>query len=240
MEKKCSKCLVLKPYSSFGKNKTTKDGFSYECKSCGYIRYKKYKEKILNGDNFVNEKKCKCCNQIKNRNEFTINTGKDGLFPYCKECNRKLSKEKYHSGVNRDSIRNSTNKYQRRLYMESERNRVMRNLTRNFNLFIIKPRVRKKWSKYEILIGYEISELLLKIGNRPSSDYQIDHKIPISWFSNDCPFNIIWDMRNLWWVSREYNSKKRNYWCDIVDQEYLEIVKPFLIKELIYYNEYLN
>lgn len=39
--KRCSKCKIEKPFSQFNKNKSKKDGFSTECKSC----IKSYNEK---------------------------------------------------------------------------------------------------------------------------------------------------------------------------------------------------
>lgn len=44
MEKLCKKCNSIKSENEFGKNKTTKDGYQYNCKSCCELIHKKYRE----------------------------------------------------------------------------------------------------------------------------------------------------------------------------------------------------
>jgi hypothetical protein len=198
------------------------------------LKYQKLKKRKLDGENFVVEKKCKLCEQVKSREEFTVSVSSDGLFPYCKECYRKAQNEKYYTEDGRKSHRNSVNKYDRKKYRFNDRYKTSRNLSRNFNIILKEGRVKEKWSKYEILIGYEVIDFVKKVGGRPSSQHQIDHKIPIAWFSDDCPFSIMWDMRNLWWVTKDYNNKKGNRWCDIIPEDYLEVIRPYLKRDLVF------
>jgi hypothetical protein len=234
MEKKCTCCELIKPYTEFVKHSYANDGMSYICKSCKNLKYQKLKKRKLDGENFVVEKKCKLCEQVKPREEFTVSVSSDGLFPYCKECYRKSQNEKYYTEDGRKSHRNSVNKYARKKYKFNDRYKTSRNLSRNFNLILKEGRVREKWSKYEILIGYEVIDFVNKVGGRPSSQHQIDHKIPIAWFSDDCPFSIMWDMRNLWWVTKDYNNKKGNRWCDFIPEDYLEVIRPYLKRDLVF------
>ena len=45
--KKCKKCQNTKPYSDFGINKASNDGYSFYCKPCRRIYDKtRYKEKV--------------------------------------------------------------------------------------------------------------------------------------------------------------------------------------------------
>lgn len=48
MKKKCTRCKIPKPTSSFGKNRTTRDGLACECKDCYDERMKKYRGKGKN------------------------------------------------------------------------------------------------------------------------------------------------------------------------------------------------
>jgi hypothetical protein len=237
MEKTCTSCKLTKPYSEFVKHSYTNDGMSYTCKSCKKLKYLALKKRKLEGENFVTEKKCKKCHEIKPREDFTLCAASDGLFTYCKECYRKSQNEKYYTEEGRKSHRKSTNKYARKKYSIDDRYKTSINLARNFNLFLENSRKRKQWSKYENLIGYEVSNFINKIGNRPSTEHQIDHKIPTTWFSDECPFNVIWDMRNLWWVSKEYNNRKGNKWCDVIPEDYLEVVRPYLNRDLVFESE---
>jgi len=47
MEKKCTKCEIIKPRDDFGKDKTKKDGLNYWCKSCVKEYYKANREEHL-------------------------------------------------------------------------------------------------------------------------------------------------------------------------------------------------
>jgi len=234
MEKKCTCCELIKPYTEFVKHSYANDGMSYICKSCKNLKYQKLKKRKLDGENFVTEKKCKLCEQVKPREEFTVSVSSDGLFPYCRECNRKVRNERYYTEEGRKSHRKSTNKYSRKKYSIDDRYKTSRLISRNFNLLLENSRKRKQWTKYEILIGYEVSDFINKIGNRPSTEHQIDHKIPTTWFSDECPYNVIWDMRNLWWVTKDYNNKKGNKWCDIIPEDYLEVIRPYLKRDLVF------
>ena len=46
--KRCSKCKEIKPVTEFFKNRTTKDGFQYQCKTCFKIYKQSDKGKIAN------------------------------------------------------------------------------------------------------------------------------------------------------------------------------------------------
>ena len=47
MTKYCSRCDTDKPVSEFSKNKNTKDGLAYYCKTC-YSKYNKHRRLLLN------------------------------------------------------------------------------------------------------------------------------------------------------------------------------------------------
>jgi hypothetical protein len=50
--KRCSKCRIVKPVSEFSKNRSTKDGYQKQCKSC---------MKTANKENREKHKEKNCC-----------------------------------------------------------------------------------------------------------------------------------------------------------------------------------
>lgn len=45
--KECNKCKTKKPYTDFGKYKSSKDGYMYQCKVCNRTRVNQYNEDVL-------------------------------------------------------------------------------------------------------------------------------------------------------------------------------------------------
>jgi hypothetical protein len=64
-------------------------------------------------------------------------------------------------------------------------------------------------------------------------DFEIDHKIPLSWFKNDTPPNIPNDFRNLHLKNKSENSSKKNYYMDDVSEDYWVIVKEYLKEDIV-------
>ena len=78
--------------------------------------------------------------------------------------------------------------------------------------------------------GYTYDEFethLLNLGWKPK--LHIDHKIPVTHFSPDTPIRLINDLRNLQVLTLQENTTKNNTYRDIVDKEYYEEVKRFLV-----------
>jgi hypothetical protein len=101
-------------------------------------------------------------------------------------------------------------------------------------VFVLKSRIRSQVWQYLNgnksqttfkLLGWTTDDLVNKLGEKGEN---LDHKIPISWFKDNTPVNIIWNLNNLQWVSERYNKTKRNSWRDDVNLEYLELVKNYL------------
>lgn len=44
--KRCSKCKMYRPYEDFSRNKTTKDGYQYQCKECKSNTDQDYRENV--------------------------------------------------------------------------------------------------------------------------------------------------------------------------------------------------
>jgi len=104
--KKCSKCLILKDESSFGKLSKSKDGLRFDCKACHQLYQLQKKEHIKSYQKQYREK------------------NKERLFEMrriYRENNKEviaLRKKKYASS-NREKLRNKG-----RLYVERNRERV--------------------------------------------------------------------------------------------------------------------
>jgi hypothetical protein len=163
MEKKCKKCNVVKDVSEFYKLKSSKDGFSNECRVCckeyREANKEKAKQNRINRKNptlqeleaeaekkrlFENEKKkCKKCNVVKDVSEFNKGkTSKDGLRGYCKVCISEQKKE--YREANKEKIA----KYNKK-YIEANKEKVAKyNANRRKlykpNLQIIKAKEEKK------------------------------------------------------------------------------------------------
>ncbi len=122
--KKCTKCKIEKELNEFHICRRSKDGHHYFCRSCESERNKekrthnKQREKII-----VKEKKCLKCHEIKNINEFTINSEViDGHSRYCKVClhkNEKIDRNKRTKSMTKEELeehRNKNRKKDRKYY----------------------------------------------------------------------------------------------------------------------------
>jgi hypothetical protein len=87
-----------------------------------------------------------------------------------------------------------------------------------------------KNKKTELLLGYTYLNFIEKIGI-PKKDEHIDHKIPITWFKDNTPVNIVWNLYNLQIVDKTYNKTKLNTFNDIVDLDYLNKIKDYIKEE---------
>jgi hypothetical protein len=96
-----------------------------------------------------------------------------------------------------------------------------------------------KKDKTESVLGYSNFTFKSHIENQFTEDMNwgnvhIDHKIPLSWFKNNTPINIVNNLSNLHPLSAFDNISKLNRFNHKVNKEYWELCKEF-IKE-----EYLN
>lgn len=206
----CKKNLSLEFYS---KDKNKKDGLNNRCKECCSIRNKKrYQEKkeiikqqtskyYYDNKDILLEKQKIISKKFREHNpnwskEYK-EKNKEKIKKYLKEYQEKNQKPKYHS--------NSKFRY----------NKITSNNIRSF----LKG---KKNEKTEDLLKYTYEDFKEKIGEIPIG-YHIDHKIPISWFKEDTPINIIWNLENLQITTSQYNLKKSNTHSDKVSEFYLKI-----------------
>jgi len=86
-KKKCINCLNVLFLTNFDASSTT-DGYAHICRVC------LHKDVINVPSTDITEKKCSCCKQEKEINEFSkCSTSISGYFAYCRECNKVKNKQ---------------------------------------------------------------------------------------------------------------------------------------------------
>lgn len=213
----CCECNIEKNLDQFSKNKNIKGGLNNRCKVCCSVRNKKRYE--LKKENI----KVKC-NQYYYNNKETIKnkqTGKLNSYQKNKEWHlnyREKNKEKYLQYIKEYQKINQPLKYATDSIYKTKK--LIGNQIRNF----LKGNKNKKT---EILLGYSYQEFVEKIGI-PKKNEHIDHKIPMSWFEDSTPVDIIWNLHNLQIVDKKYNQTKLNLFHDRIPQECLNEVKKYI------------
>jgi len=95
INKKCNKCLLILPKTSFNKDKSKKDGHHSTCRLCEKHAKKQYMLKKQETMEQITEKQCKICNIVKNVTNFSKHLYcKDGYVAHCHDCIQKNSNDK--------------------------------------------------------------------------------------------------------------------------------------------------
>jgi len=79
------------------------------------------------------------------------------------------------------------------------------------------------------------------LGNK-ENQWNVDHKIPITWFKNFTPFNIVNHLENLQPKWRKDNLEKSNKYSDLVSLLYFNLCKEYILEDKInmIYNDKIN
>jgi len=159
-------------------------------------------------------KKCNFCGETKELCEFHKDKkGTYGVSNKCKVCRKKyrvdnkdkiLEQEYKWKENNIKKVREHRRKYIGKLREEGNYYEVVRNMFYGGN-----------WDK--VIIGEGV----------------IDHKVPITWFKEETPIELINHINNLWRVSNEYNCSKKNKWCDIISYDYYNLIRPHIKEQYI-------
>ncbi|CAB4129884.1 hypothetical protein UFOVP117_147 [uncultured Caudovirales phage] len=105
--------------------------------------------------------------------------------------------------------------------------------------YLLKETLKKiktnKDDKTIVLLGYSPDELkkYLETLSTDWVNYEIDHKIPITWFKENTPASVVNDFRNLQLLTKSENNKKRNFWMSDVDDVYLNEIKKHIKEKYI-------
>jgi len=229
----CSKCKEEKELSEFYKDKQKKDCLSSKCKTCIDKQVKTYTDK--------NKETCKIRQKNSSKKYYIKNQS------YYKEYGKEYrdSNKEYFEKWREDN-REKNREYAKQ-YFQNNKEKIKHKikLRRNKNIHLLRWRdllttILKYFNKTKIgktydLLGYkpiQLKEHLDKLGMKWDI-HQIDHKIPISWFIESTPPNVVNDLRNLQPLEAKVNQTKSNKHMDAVDNEYLEIVKPYIKEKYI-------
>ncbi len=186
------------------------------CKNCNKIASQKYRD-----DNQKYFQKYRDDNKTKineNYKEY-YQDNKDKV----QEKNKKWREEnidkhrEYNKITARNDRRDNPHKYRWRY--------LLKNTLKTFG--------NKKEDKTVQLLGYSPIELKLFLESLDVNwiEFEIDHKIPITWFKPETPPNIVNDFRNLQLLKKGENSSKRNFYMDEVSEDFWYEVKKFIKEE---------
>lgn len=155
--KKCSKCCELKKYSEFHKQKTRKDGYRSQCKSCVKSVSLKYYED--NNNKILENKKeyyFKNSEQIILKRKEYVNdnieeTKLSSYKSYHKNKEKYRVKQKQYRDNNKEKIRKTQNEIAKRKYL-TEPTYKIKNRIKNIIYYALKKNnFRKKNRTHEIL-----------------------------------------------------------------------------------------
>lgn len=212
MEKKCSKCKVLKSVENFGKLTNSIDGLRYDCNDCR----KEYRAK---SSSHIKEKNN---NYYKNNKNILLEKNKE-----YREQNKEIINQQRKEYRNREEIKNHIKMKQKEyLPIRKERIKERRKTDLNFKLSeILRSKVHKilknhktSYSKY---LGCDLDWLKLwlefRFDNNMNwknfgSNWHIDHILPISKFNlkNENELKICFHWTNLQPLPALENQQKSN------------------------------
>ena len=199
MEKKCSKCLIIKDVIEFNKKIKSSDGYRSECKICQKEYYNKNKEKI-NIQNLKYKKDNKEQLNLKRKEYYLSHKDEEkerNLKRYNKNKNEILEKQKKYNDNNRDK---------RNLLAKNYRNKNPHIMGWRYILNNSLKRLGKsKEGKTIDLLGYSVLDLKVHLESlftegmswENYGDWHIDHIKPVSKFDPETPMRIVNALSNL-------------------------------------------
>lgn len=194
--KKCWKCLEIKDFCFFSKNRAQKDGLSGACKDCKKIIDKEYRAK--NEEKIRQYKKDWAIEkeeELKEKRKIYWQKNKDRLLQrnrqyYQENKNKITERNKQYTEKNREK----TNKYKRRWSKNKEDTDPVYKFAKNLRSIISKAFIRKKWKKNgrtQQMIGCDYETAFEHLKNTFKQNYgisledakqelHIDHIIPLA------------------------------------------------------------
>jgi len=207
--KKCCECEKNLDFKYFSKNKNLKDGLNNRCKVCCSIRNKKRYNK--------NKEKLKAQTNEYYHNNKEIIKEKSRTKPNYNQLNPDYYK-KY-----REENKEKLNDY----YKEwRQKNKAAYSLRIQI-WWWIKNRGVSKNEKTEKLLGYTFNEFEEKIG-KPLNNQHLDHKIPLSWFEDNTPINLLFSLENLHYIDAKENQRKSNYYKHPITEDYKKQIEGYI------------
>lgn len=150
-------------------------------------------------------------------------------------------------------IKNNSIKYQEKLKYQREYSKnyrtfnphihILRNQIKNIKLllntdktqtFIEELKYTPDDFRHHIESQFKDNMTWSNIGNK-NENWNIDHKIPITWFNQNTPFHIVNHLFNLQPIWRDENLSKSNKHCSLISKEYYEICKQYIKENKLKY-----
>jgi len=225
MEKRCTKCGQVKPFSEFCKNRRRKGGLSSHCKACRRAYYTPRPAVLPLGPNDV--KRCTKCGETKPVSEFIADSRyRLGYMSHCRECGRKMRRSWY--ARNKEHARQYRQKHaarDKRLHKRWRQDNIekCRGYTRRW-FRTLKGRAyarHKQHQRHALQKRSDVTaEWLLKLESRQSTCAYcgrpfssvlrptIDHVMPLSKGGTHTKKNIVL-------CCQSCNSEKGNRWVPI-------------------------
>lgn len=198
--KRCCTCKIEKELSSFGRLKSSKDGYRHDCKSCRseYIKRNRLKIKEYKKDYYTNNKDI-----IISKNKKYYEENKEKIDSYVKDYwtldenknRRKINYKKWKS-VNIDHIKEYKKSYYKNVTMTCPSKRLKCSIRSS-----VKRLIKNKSKSTENIVGCSYEHLIKHIESKFESwmswdnygkyngdfnyGWDIDHIIPISYAKND-------------------------------------------------------
>ena len=230
MEKKCSKCDLIKPLTEFNKRTNSKDGLRFECKSCQKVNYTNNRERYIGK---MKENRKNKLDEYKKRDKDYYESNKEKILNKKREYHinnqEKILNKKREYYYNNKEKRNEYNKQwikdnieyyrdHRKKYSKEYRKKYPHIILWRSILACTLIRFNKPKENSTIdLLGYSALELkkhieLLFTDGMSWDNYgewHIDHIKDVILFDNNTPMNIVNALSNLrpmWATTREING----------------------------------
>lgn len=230
-------CGEEKPISEFYKGSSL-------CKECSKLIYNTRKEyhKEYSKIQYETNKEY----YIKKREEYRENNPE--YFITYRENNKKQINDysKNHYNENKSYYKEKTYKWKennpdkwREINKRNMKNSRLQKPHIHRWRYLLKNTIQKsnlnKETETSLLLGYSPSEFknFMESLDPNWMNYEIDHKIPLSWFKDNTPPNIPNNLQNLQLMDKSSNSSKRNFFMNKVSDQYWEESKKYIKEEII-------
>jgi len=233
MFKICKECKIQKSFEDFHNNKRMKDGFLNICRKCVWLQTKSNpnrKEKIIQSNKKYYQNNKEKFKEIQNNfNKKNPNYHKD----YFKQNHifkpKKTEEEK----------KQHKKEYLKQYFKNNKHFTSLRNLIKNTKEKLNTP----KQDKLIIELKYTPSQFKIHIENQftegmnwnnlnnKKDGWNIDHKIPLSWFKQKTPNYIVNHLNNLQPMWKKQNLQKNNRYNTPIDKEYYLLIKKYIKNE---------
>jgi hypothetical protein len=213
--KKCNGCKNILPVSNFGKEKRAKNGYKPRCKEC----LNKYGK-----DFYLNNK-----DKFKDYGKKYYLKNKDSIIKKVSEyAKNSLIKKEYNKNYyikNKSKVNSQNNERIKRRLKDDLEFRFVRNVRK----LIYRLKIEKN-AATEKMLGYSYNDLINHLKKVPNKTENIDHIVPVSWFIEGTPVNIINALDNLQILDKTKNLSKSNFYSDEIKYTFFKKIEPYLKK----------